>query len=418
MTVVAPPQVAAPASVVELGGCDPEALAAEFGTPLFVYDFAAIDRQVSMLRSVLPPAFELAFAVKANPSLGVVAHLAGLGLGADVASRGELATVLRAGIGAERVVMTSPGKRDDELATAVRAGVGIVTVESLVELVRLERLAAEAGRTAAILLRARASEATQGERVRIIGDAGAGKFGMGPDDMAEAARRAVRSAHLELLGVHAFGASNVLDADVLADHAQATVELGRRLASEAGFELRAVDIGGGLGIPYADGEAELDLDRLGHRLARLEGPSKVLIEPGRFLVGPAGTYLARAVDRKDGVVILDGGINHLLRPALTGQEHRVRRIGGGGEAVGTVTVAGPLCSGLDVLAAAVEMEPPNPGDLLAVLDAGAYGFTESMPYFLSHPIPAEVAVRDGQARLLRPRVEPEAFLAGQHVPAW
>jgi diaminopimelate decarboxylase len=157
-----------------------------------------------------------------------------------------------------------------------------------------------------------------------------------------------------------------------------------------------------------------------------------LLEPGRYLVGPAGAYVARVVDRKtvDGsiVVILDGGVHHVLRPALVGQEHRIRAFGGGGGngtggATGggrmvPVTVAGPLCSGLDVFSQGAVMTPPDVGDLLAVLDVGAYGFTESMPLFLSHPVPAEVAVRDGRAALIRPRQDPGEWLDRQLVPAW
>src|SRR5688572_26329463 len=157
-------------TVGDIAGCDPASLAAEFGTPLYIYDLEAIERQVAALRAVLPSTFELAYAVKANPSLGVISHLASLGLGADVASGGELATVLRAGMPAERIVMTGPGKRDDELAAAVAAGIGTVTVESLGELERLERLAAQVQRSVPILLRARAPDAAADERVRIIGD--------------------------------------------------------------------------------------------------------------------------------------------------------------------------------------------------------------------------------------------------------
>jgi len=419
-----------------LGGCDPSALAAEFGTPLYAYDLETVARQATDLRAVLPPVFELAYAVKANPSLGIVAHLAGLGLGADVASGGELATALRAGMAADRIVMTGPGKRDDELAAAIAARIRAVTVESLGELERLDRLAAIAEKPdpVPVLLRSAVSPEARLERVRLVGDDGAGKFGMGADDLAEAARRAVRSPHLEPLGVHAFGASNVLDASALASHVEATVELGRRLAVEAGFELRLVDAGGGLGIPYEPHEESLDLAGFGGRLGRLADRmasdpvtrrTRVLLEPGRFLVGAAGAYLARVVDRKsiDGreVVILDGGIHHLLRPALTGQEHRVRRVGPAGEGSGRfapVTIAGPLCSGLDVLATEAMLQAPDVGDLVAVLDVGAYGFTESMPYFLSHPIPAEVAVWRGRAELLRPRLEPASWLDTQRRPGW
>lgn len=386
-----------------------------------------VGRQVEALRAVLPPSFELAYAVKANPALGVVAHLAALGLGADVASGGELETALQAGVAADRIVMTGPGKRDEELEVAVRAGIRAITVESPLELGRLEAIAARQRRRVPILLRGPVPTETRLERVRLVGDDGAGKFGMAAADLVTCARRAATSPHLDLLGLHLFGASNVLDAAALADHAALTMAAARALAIECGVELRLVDVGGGLGIAYEAHEESLDLAGLGRRLARLARDwaadpmprnARVLLEPGRFLVAPAGAYLSRVVDRKEingrDIVILDGGIHHVLRPALVGQEHRVRKLGAAGDGRGRfapVTVAGPLCSGLDVLATEVMLTVPYPGDLVAVLDVGAYGFTEAMPFFLSHPIPAEVAVRGGQAALLRPRLEPHAWLA-------
>ena len=418
------------------GGLAPEELAERFGTPFYVYDFDVIERQVVALRNALPSVVELAYAVKANPALAVVAHLGRLGLGADVASGGELETVRRAGIGPDRVVMTGPGKRDDELRAAVAAGIRAVTVESPGELARLEAIAAESGRRQPVLLRAAVSENARLERVRLVGDDGAGKFGMDAADLTAAARTAVASPHLELLGLHAFGASNVLDAGALVEHVAATVRAARRLALAAGTTLRLVDAGGGLGIPYEPHEGSLDLVRLGAGLAAITqtwaadpllAEASLLLEPGRFLVGPAGAYVARVVDRKtvDGaaVAILDGGVHHVLRPALVGQEHRIRALGGRSGAVGSgrvvpVTVAGPLCSGLDIFSQAAIMTPPDVGDLLAILDVGAYGFTESMPLFLSHPIPAEVAVRGGRAELIRPRQDPVEWLDRQMAPDW
>ncbi|MHB8460776.1 MAG: diaminopimelate decarboxylase family protein [Candidatus Limnocylindrales bacterium] len=429
----------APAAIEVAAPTDLATLAETFGTPLYVYDLAVIERQVAALVAALPPAFELAYAVKANPALAVVSFLGSLGLGADVASGGELETARRARIGPSRIVVTGPGKRTDELRAAVEASVRAITVESPGELERLERLAAESGRRVPVLLRAAVPSAAQLERLRIVGDAGAGKFGMGLADLRVAAVAAARSPHLEPLGIHAFGASNVLDAAALADHAAWVVDLGRTMAAEAGFRLRLVDVGGGLGIPYRPDERALDLDELARRLASLTervaaDPAtrglRILVEPGRYLVGPAGTYVARIVDTKavDGstVAILDGGINHLLRPVLVGQEHRIRLLPRTGErltdrAAGAaeptrVTIAGPLCSGLDVLAASTVMAAPRPDDLVAVLDVGAYGFTESMPLFLSHPMPAEVAIRDGRAALIRPRIEPVEWLDRQIVP--
>jgi diaminopimelate decarboxylase len=419
-----------------LAGLAPDWLADRFGTPLYVYDFDVIERQVATLQAVLPQAVELAYAVKANPALAVVEHLGRLGLGADIASGGELALVRQAGIGPERIVMTGPGKRDAELQAAVNARIRAVTVESPGELARLETIAAGAGRVQPVLLRAAVTENARLERVRLVGDDGAGKFGMDASDLAASARRAADSPHLDLLGLHAFGASNVLDASALVEHVAATVRAARRLALTAGTSLRLIDAGGGLGIPYEPHEESLDLVRLGAGLSEITrdwptdpvlSEARLLLEPGRFLVGHAGAYVARVVDRKtvDGaiVAILDGGVHHVLRPALVGQDHRIRALGGRGEAAGggrmvPVTVAGPLCSGLDVFSQAAVMAPPEVGDLVAVLDVGAYGFTESMPLFLSHPIPAEVAVWAGRAELIRPRQEPADWLERQILPAW
>lgn len=416
----------------------PDELAARFGTPLYVYDLDVIERQVAALAGVLPPVVDLAYAVKANPALAVVEHLGRLGLGTDVASAGELALATRAGIGADRIVMTGPGKRDDELAAAVTAGIRAVTVESPGELARLEVIARTAGRVQPVMLRVAVSERARLERVRLVGDDGAGKFGMDATDLVAAARRAVDSPHLEVLGLHAFGASNVLDAGALVEHVRDTVRTARRLAMAVGVALRLVDAGGGLGIPYEPHESSLDLERFGAGLRAITDDwatdpvlrdARLLLEPGRFLVGSSGAYLARVVDRKtvDGVVvvILDGGVHHVLRPALVGQEHRIRALAGRDreDAVGPgrmvpVTVAGPLCSGLDVFSQAAVMTPPEVGDLVAVLDVGAYGFTESMPLFLSHPIPAEVAVRAGRAELIRPRQDPGEWLDRQIAPDW
>lgn len=416
-----------------LGGLDAAELAARFGTPFYVYDLDVIERQVHALRAALPAIVDIAYAVKANPALAIVAHLGGLGLGADVASGGELATAIRAGIRADRIVVTGPGKRDEELRGAVAAGVRAITVESPCELDRLERVAAEASRRVPILLRASVGAADGRERVRMVGDDGAGKFGMGELDLRAAARSAARSRHLELLGIHRFGASNVLDAGRLAAHVSETVQLAQAVAAHAAVPLRVVDAGGGLGIPYEPHEEPLDVADFGRRLGALATTwrttpgmrdLRLLLEPGRYLVGAAGAYVARVVDRKrvgeTDVVILDGGVHHLLRPALVGQEHRVRTLGADpGCAVSSlVTIAGPLCSGLDIFATNATLPVPAVGDLVAVLDAGAYGFTESMPLFLSHAVPAEIAIRGGTGALIRPRVEPAEWLDRQLLPAW
>jgi diaminopimelate decarboxylase len=417
-----------------LGGHEPAELAERFGTPFYAYDLDVVTGQVEALRSALPASFDLAFAVKANTNLAVLRHVAGLGLGADVASGGELRHVLRAGFPRDRVVFTGPGKRDEELAAAVEAGVRVVTVESPGELRRLARIAEGLGRRQPVLLRAAVIAPADPAPAGLSGVDITGKFGMDPRDMRTAAAEAVGSPWLEPLGLHAFGASNVTDAALLAAHVEATVETAILIAAAAGFELRLVDAGGGLGIPYGAGDPALDLRALGIRLSSLAErlaasqatrTVRVLLEPGRFLVGASGAYVARVVDHKtiDGhpVVILDGGIHHVLRPVLVGREQRIAVLTGSATGTGSevadprsaVMIAGPLCTGLDVFARAAGIAPPERGDLVAVLDVGAYGATESMPFFLSHPLPPEIAIRNGEAWLARPRVDPDTWLEWQ-----
>jgi len=428
-----------------IAGQDPEALAAIAGTPYYAYDLDVIERRLAALRAVLPPSFEVAYATKANPSVAVVAFLGSLGVGGDIASGGELELVVRAGIAASRVVFTGPGKSEAEHRAAIAAGIRAITVESPGELRRLDAAAAAAGRRVPILLRWAVGERSRHETVRIIGDAGAGKFGMGTKDLRAAAVAAARSEHLDLLGVHAFGASNLRDADALVEHVDATVAFAAEVTAAAGVPLRLVDAGGGLGIPYDDASSPLDLDRLGDGLAalvarwatdpRLAG-LQVLLEPGRFLVGPAGVYVTRVIDvkRLDGrtVAVVDGGIHHVLRPALVRQPHRLIPVGAtapGSTAPGAdgtqrppvlarAAVAGPLCTGLDILAPDALVGDVQPGNLLAVLDVGAYGFTESMPLFLSRATPAELVLRGGRAFVARPPLQPRHFLDQQHLPAW
>ena len=433
----------------EIAGRDPELLAGLAGTPFYAYDLDVVERRLAALRAVLPPSFEVAYATKANPSLAVVAFLGSLGVGGDIASGGELELVERAGISASRVVFTGPGKSDAEHRAAITAGIRAITVESPGELARLEAVAESLGRRVPILLRWAVGERSRHESVRIIGDAGAGKFGMGADDLRAAAVRAAGSPHVTLLGLHAFGASNLRDADALVDHVQATVAFAADVAADVGVTLWLVDAGGGLGIPYDDDSTPLDLERLGaglHLLAAgwADDPRlanlRVLLEPGRFLVGPAGIYVTRVIDvkRLDGrtVAIVDGGIHHVLRPALVRQPHRLVRVGarsasddrmlaataGVGTATGPVTavaaVAGPLCTGLDILSPAAAVGDVHPGDLLAVLDVGAYGFTESMPLFLSRATPAELVLHDGRAAVVRPPLQPSHFLDQQVLPEW
>ena len=402
-----------------LAGLDPAALAATYGTPLYVYDLDMIEARGRRLRSALPARFDVAYAAKANPSLAVIAAAIASGTGVDVASSGELEAALRAGASPRTIVVTGPGKNDALLRRATAIGVRAVVVESPGELERLERAAEAAGTVAGVLFRLPAHAGQT--------------FGMSWDDAVDAARRARASSRLEPLGVHAFGVSAERDPAVLVAHVERTVEAGRRLAGAAGFPLRLVDAGGGLGVPYADGDDELDLHAFGRLLAGLDeawraepsttGAMRVVLEPGRFLTAPAGAYIARVVDVKRlhgrHVAVLDGGINHLLAPALIGRHHRLQLAGSAssdGRTLVPTDLVGPLCTSLDVLDRLDAFPETRPGDLVVARDVGAYGFTQSMPWFLSHEGPAEIGVSAGRAHLLRARLDPGAMVAAQVIP--
>jgi diaminopimelate decarboxylase len=414
---------------VRVGGHDPRELAERFETPLFAYDLGVVSRRIAALEGAFPPSVTISYAVTANPSPSILRHVLARVGAATVASTGELAIAAKAGAQASSITLCGPGKGDREIESALESGV-ILSVESASELARVELIAARGRRVCRVLLRMAADESVRASRVRLAGDNGAGKFGMDWADIVACGRYAVRSRHLRLLGIHTHGLSNVLDARVLAAHWERGVEHGMELAALLGRELELIDLGGGLGIPYDPQEESIDLGVLGakltHLIDRLAARQKtrrtgLVVESGRFIVGQAGAYLTTVIDRKvvDGshVVILDGGVNHVLRSVLTGQEHRIRVLTGAGAANSIsaqrfpVTIAGPLTSGLDILADAAVMAVPDIGDLVAILDVGAYGFHQSMPFFSSYPIPPEIIIDGERVRLTRPRIDPSAWLA-------
>jgi diaminopimelate decarboxylase len=373
----------------------------------------------------LPDGVDIAFATKANSSPAVLEVMREAGLGADVASGGELRAVARAGFEMERIVFTGPGKTDAELQSALDAGIHTLTIESLDELDVVISLAPSACAGQGLMLRL--ATGGEAEDTPIIGGAGNAKFGLTDDEADQAIARLRQASALEpdgpfrLRGFHAFGASNVLDASELVAGAARMAARAETIARSHDLPIELLDGGGGLGIPYADSEQPLDLDGLGYGIRELmtgwatDGPlreARLLLEPGRWLVAQAGAYLCRVTRTKvrgdRHIAITDGGIHHLLRPRLVGQDHRVVAVGAAAGRVpdAMLDVVGPLCTGLDVLASAVEAPAPRSGDLLAVLDAGAYGYSESMPLFLTHPIPAELVVRDGEVTLSRERIEP------------
>ncbi len=369
-------------------------LAQIHGTPTFVYRASEAVAQARCLRSVLPPRVRLAYAVKANPHPVLLARLAAEGLSFDCASGGELTRVAALNLRPGRVFYAGPGKRMEELSLALRLGVR-VQAEGWEDLARMDALASG---PVAVNLRVHPLEAGE-EATRILGGAGPSAFGVDEEELPELLTRAATLKHVRIRGLHCFTASNQLDAERLGATHASVLALAERLHRVHGLTLDQIDLGGGLGVPYRASEAPLDLARFGANLRSLLEAhpwftGELILEPGRFLAAPTGVYLARVIrvkaSRGARFAILEGGVNHLLRPALTGQPFPVHAVGKGSESIRT-TLAGPLCTSLDRLGE-VDLPEVEPGDLLAFGQVGAYGFTEAMTNFLSHPVPPEVWV--------------------------
>ena len=378
------------------------ALAEEHSTPCFVYRVDRATARFKALRAVLPKRARLAYAVKANPHPSLIAAFAREGSYFDCASDGELTRVRSAGMPGSRILFAGPGKSANEIRLAVGLGARI-QADGIEDLERIDAALARlpgAQLPLAISLRVHPGEASGvAEANRIIGGAGPSAFGVDEEDLSAFLREARRIESVRIAGLQVFAASNERDAERLLSNHRAALAIAERMTRDEALTLDLVDLGGGLGIPYSYEESELDIEAFGKGLERLlrandwyEGD--LVVEPGRWLVGPAGVYLSRVVrtKRSRGVdfAVMEGGVNHLLRPALTGQAFPAAAPGVAGEPL-SQTLAGPLCTSLDRLGAA-SVPKLKAGDLVMLGQAGAYGFTEAMTHFLSHEPAAEICI--------------------------
>jgi diaminopimelate decarboxylase len=378
---------------------------ADPGTPVFVYSAAIMARRVAALRAAMPPRLAIHYAVKANPFGPVLATLVPLVDGFDIASAGELALVRQAGIAPARVSFAGPGKRDQELAAAIEAGVTI-NLESEGEAERALAVAARLGRQPHLAVRVNPDFELRGSGMKMGG--GAKPFGMDAERVPALARRLIE-AGAAWRGLHIFAGSQALDAEAIVEAQASTIALAARLAEAIGSPLPVCNLGGGFGIPYFAGDRELDIGRIGRALAQaladlppsLRG-TEFCIELGRWLVGPAGVYLSRIVDRKlshgEVFLVTDGGLHHQL--AASGNFGTVVRRNYpaaiaerfGQPAEEEVTVVGCLCTPLDRLVDKGGLPRAVPGDLVALFCAGAYGASASPMMFLGQGPAREVLV--------------------------
>ena len=387
-------------------GVSLEEAARELGTPLYVYSRAGIEQAFQAYQAAFAPvAHRICYAVKANGNGAILRLMAGLGAGADIVSGGELLAAVRAGFPPGRIVFAGVGKTDAEIALGLEHGIGEWNAESEEEIGRIAAAAASRGTVARVSLRVNPDIDSRSHPYISTGLREA-KFGIDIGLAPGILRRARERAGVAVVGLQCHIGSQITDLEPLAAAARALASLSRQLLDE-GFPLQTIDVGGGLGVSY-DGKGAPDASGLASAIlpAVLRLPLTLVLEPGRSLVAGAGVLLTRVLYVKSGhgkkFVVVDAGMNDLLRPALYDAFHRVEPVVSHGRAAELVDVVGPVCETSDFLARQRELERPDPGDLLAVRDVGAYGFAMSSNYNM-RPRAAEVMIEDGRARLIRRR---------------
>lgn len=411
-----------------------EELAERFGTPLYVYDGDVLAGTVSALREALHPALEIFYSLKANPNISVFDVLRAGGARAEVSSLVELRTALAAGVSPADVVFLGPGKSERELLACLEAGVYAIVCESFAELEEIERLAAARGTVQRVLLRINPECAIGGSRLTMGGKPR--QFGIDEAQVLSAGNLAKKYRYADVAGIHAYLGTRILDSEVVGKNTRYILDLADRVAASTGIRLDAVDIGGGLGVGYFEGERDIDPAEFAAQInphleafAAEHPDTRLLMESGRYLAARAGVYVlgVRYVKQSMGerFAIADGGTHHHMAAVGIGSfvkrnfpavllSRRAERAGELGEAQAW-NVTGPLCTPNDSILKHASLPPLVPGDLLGILCSGAYGPSASPGLFLSHGFPAEVLVMDGVAHLVRRRDEPEDLIRPQQL---
>lgn len=390
-----------------LSGVSLVEVAEQVGTPAFVYNADAIRTRYRALDDALAPVpHRICFAVKANSNLAVLRILRDLGAGADIVSAGELARARAAGFSPEHIVFSGVGKTADELRAAIQAGIGHVNVESREELELAGRIADEGGTTVRVGIRVNPDITTETHPYISTGKSGI-KFGLPTDQVVPAAESILRHPHLELTTLAMHLGSQLMDPEPFRQGIARLLSLVKRLRQAGLGTLRVLDIGGGLGIRYAE-ERAMEPDEFAAAVLPQLAPTglTVYLEPGRFLVGSAGLLLTRVLYRKHSggkeFVVVDAGMNDLVRPSHYQAYHEIVELVEHGRPEARADVVGPVCETGDFLALDRPLPGLEAGDGLAVLGAGAYGFVMASNYN-SRPRPPEIIVDRGTWWVARPR---------------
>ncbi|MBW2518702.1 MAG: diaminopimelate decarboxylase [Deltaproteobacteria bacterium] len=395
-------------------------IAAEVGTPFYLYSHATLTRHLKAFRQAFEKIDHLVcFSAKANTNSAILKLFADRGCGLDIVSGGELYRGLRAGFAPERIVYSGVGKRVDEIDDALKAGILMFNLESIDELKLIDRRAGKLNQRARVAIRVN-PDVDPKTHPYISTGLKKNKFGINTEAAIEGYRLAAGLTHIDIVGIDCHIGSQITQAAPFEDALKSIKSLMRRIKSETGIDIMYIDMGGGLGITYGD-ESPPSLEEYAKSFMQsLEGMSVTLIlEPGRVLVGNAGILVTRALYNKDGqdkkFIIVDAGMNDLLRPTLYNAFHTIEPVVRGKTFKTVADVVGPICESGDFLAVDRSLTEVDSGDLLAVMSTGAYGFVMSSNY-CSRPRIAEVMVKKDRYHVVRQRETYADLVRGESLP--
>ena len=397
-------------------------LAEEVGTPFYCYSSATLERHYRVFSGAFPKGTLVAYSVKANGNLAVLKTLARLGAGADVVSGGELKKALAAGIPAERIVYSGVGKTAREMRLALEAGIYQFNVESEPELEALNTEALALGLSAPISFRVN-PDVDAGTHAKITTGTAETKFGIPWQRARTVYARAGAMKGIEVVGVDVHIGSQITDLQPFAAAFARVATLVTELRAD-GHAIARVDLGGGLGVPYArDNAPPPDPAAYGAVIAKVTGGlnAQLILEPGRLIAANAGILVSRVIYVKEGeakrFLIIDAGMNDLIRPAMYDARHEIVAVEGPGSADQRYDVVGPVCETSDRFARDCALPAMKSGDLVAILSAGAYGRVMASAYNARPPAP-EVLVKGGHWSIVRPRMSEDALVELDRLPSW
>ncbi len=401
---------------------DLTALADEVGTPFYCYSTATLERHYKVFAAAFPADTLVAYSVKANGNLAVLKTLARLGAGADVVSGGELKKALAAGIPGERIVFSGVGKTAREMTAALAAGIHQFNVESEPELEALNDVAVAMGKRAPITIRVN-PDVDARTHAKITTGTAETKFGISWKRARAAYARAAQLPGIEVVGVDCHIGSQITHLQPFEDAFARVVELIATLRAD-GHTIARADLGGGLGVPYTrDNQPPPDPAAYGAMIAKVTKGlnAQLIFEPGRLIAANAGILVSRVIYDKEGeakrFLIIDAGMNDLIRPAMYDAHHDIVSVAGPGNLSERYDVVGPVCETSDLFARDCALPPMKSGDLVAILSAGAYGAVMASAYNARPPAP-EVLVKGDAWSIVRPRLSEDALVEQDRLPNW